>query len=176
MKISSTILSLCLFVSLSTTNAFQPSINLPIRRPYTKLNEYESGDANKWISTDETYEKLDDWETDMKKRTKSFALGIIRLVPELPKTSEGRIVGNQLIRCSTSVGANYRAACRAKSKADFISKLGIVEEEADESCYWLELIIEGKILEEEQAAPLLKEANEITAIIVASRKTAGGSK
>lgn len=68
MKISSTILSLCLFVSLSTTNAFQPSINLPIRRPYTKLNEYESGDANKWISTDETYEKLDDWETDMKKR------------------------------------------------------------------------------------------------------------
>jgi len=115
-------------------------------------------------------------EIDMKKRTKRFALDIIRLVAELPKTTEGRIVGGQLIRCATSVGANYRAACRGKSKADFISKLGIVEEEADESCYWLELIIEGKILPEEQVASLLEEANEITAIIVASRKTAGGSK
>ena len=94
----------------------------------------------------------------------------------MPKTAEGRIVGNQWLRCSTSVGANYRAACRAKSKADFISKLGIVEEETDESCYWLELIIEGEILPEGQVAPLLAEANEITAIIVASRKTAGGSK
>ncbi len=115
-------------------------------------------------------------EIDMKQRTKRFALDIIRLVAQLPKTTEGRIVGGQLIRCATSVGANYRAACRGKSKADFISKLGIVEEEADESCYWLELIIEGKILPEEQVALLLKEANEITAIIVASRKTAGGSK
>ena len=115
-------------------------------------------------------------ETDMKLRTKRFALDVIRLVSKLPKTTEGRVVGNQLIRSGTSVGANYRAACRAKSKADFISKLGTVEEEADESCYWLELIIEGKILPEEQVASLLEEANEITAIIVASRKTAGGSK
>ncbi len=111
----------------------------------------------------------------MKQRTKRFALDILRLVAQLPKTTEGRIVGHQLIRCSTSVGANYRAACRGKSKADFISKLGIVEEEADESCYWLELIIEGSILSKAHADPLLKEANEITAIIVASRKTAGGS-
>ena len=115
-------------------------------------------------------------EADMKLRTKRFALDVIELVSKLPKTTEGRVVGYQLIRSGTSVGANYRAACRAKSKADFISKLGIVEEEADESCYWLELIIEGKILPEEQVASLLEEANEITAIIVASRKTAGGSK
>ena len=112
----------------------------------------------------------------MKRRTKRFALDVIQLVSTLPKTTEGRVVGNQLIRSGTSVGANYRAACRGKSKADFISKLGIVEEEADESCYWLEIIIEGKILVQLEVETLLKEANEITAIIVASRKTAGGSK
>jgi len=115
-------------------------------------------------------------ENEMKTRTKRFALDVIRLVSKLPKTTEGRVVGNQLIRLGTSVGANYRAACRGKSKADFIAKLGIVEEEADESCYWLEIIIEGKILPDEQVQALLKEANEITAIVVASRKTAGGSK
>ena len=115
-------------------------------------------------------------ETDMKLRTKRFALESIRLVATLPKAPEGRVVGNQLIRSGTSVGANYRAACRGKSKADFISKLGTVEEEADESCYWLELIIDGNILPQTEVDPLLKEANEITAIIVASRKTAGGTK
>lgn len=115
-------------------------------------------------------------EKEMKQRTKRFALDIIGLIAELPKSTEGRIIAGQLVRCATSVGANYRAACRAKSKADFISKLGIVEEEADESCYWLEIIIEGEILSIERVTPLLKEANEITAIIVASRKTAGGSK
>ena len=114
-------------------------------------------------------------EIDMKKRTKQFALEVIRLVTELPKTTEGRVVGNQLIRCATSVGANYRAACRGKSKADFIAKLGIVEEEADESCYWLEIIVEGNILTEGKVMALLREANEITAIIVASRKTARSS-
>ncbi len=115
-------------------------------------------------------------ETDMKRRTKRFALDVIQLVSKLPKTTEGRVVGNQLIRSGTSVGANYRAACRGKSKADFIAKLGIAEEEADESCYWMEIIIEGKILAQLEVETLLKEANEITAIIVASRKTAGGSK
>jgi len=115
-------------------------------------------------------------ETDMKLRTKRFALEVIQLVSKLPKTTEGRVVGNQLIRSGTSVGANYRAACRGKSKADFVAKLGIVEEEADESCYWLEIIIDGNILPAEHVQALLKEANEITAIIVASRKTAGGSK
>ena len=112
----------------------------------------------------------------MKLRTKRFALDVIRLTAEIPKTAEGRAVGNQLVRSGTSVGANYRAACRGKSKADFIAKLGIVEEEADESCYWLEIIIEGELLPEERVEALLKEANELTAIIVASRKTAGGSK
>jgi four helix bundle protein len=112
----------------------------------------------------------------MKQRTKRFALEVIRLVATLPKTTEGRTIGSQLVRSGSSVGANYRAACRGKSRADFISKLGIVEEEADESCYWLEILIEGSVLPEEQVASLLKEANEITAIIVASRKTAGGSK
>ena len=115
-------------------------------------------------------------ETDMKTRTKRFALDVIHLIAQLPKTVEARVVRNQLVRSGTSVGANYRAACRGKSKADFVAKLGIVEEEADESCYWLEIIIDGNILAVEQVQALLKEANEITAIIVASRKTAGGSK
>ena len=115
-------------------------------------------------------------EADMKKRTKRFALDLIRLVSELPKSVEGRAIGGQLVGSGTSVGANYRAACRGKSKADFIAKLGIVEEEADESCYWLELLIEGELAEKERAELLLKEANERTAIIVSSRKTAGGVK
>ena len=114
-------------------------------------------------------------EREMKQRTKQFALDVLRLVSELPKTTKGRIIANQLGRSGTSVGANYRAACRAKSKADFIAKLGIVEEEADESCYWLELIGGGEILPTDQVESILNEANEITAIIVASRKTAGGS-
>ena len=112
----------------------------------------------------------------MKLRTKRFALEVIRLVAELPKTVEGRAIGSQLVRSGTSVGANYRAACRGKSKADFVAKLGIVEEEADESCYWLELITEGQLLAEDRVIALLKEANELTAIIVASRKTAGETR
>ncbi len=115
-------------------------------------------------------------EADMKKRTKRFALDIIHLVGELPKTTVGRAIGGQLVRSGTSVGVNYRAACRGKSKADFIAKLGIVEEEADESCYWLELLIEGALAEKQRAELLLKEASELTAIIVASRKTAGSVK
>jgi four helix bundle protein len=115
-------------------------------------------------------------ELDMKKRTKRFALDVIGLIGLLPKTVEGRAIGNQLVRSGTSVGANYRAACRGKSKADFIAKLGIVEEEADESCYWMEIIIEGEILSKDAVTPLLKEAGEITAMIVASRKTAGGER
>lgn len=114
-------------------------------------------------------------ELDMKHRTKQFALDVLQLVSKLPKTAEGRIIANQLGRSGTSVGANYRAACRGKSKADFIAKLGIVEEEADESCYWLELIQDGHILADADVDRLLKEANELTAIVVASRKTAGGS-
>ncbi|HEY6242329.1 MAG TPA: four helix bundle protein [Pyrinomonadaceae bacterium] len=83
---------------------------------------------------------------DFKKRTKQFALRILKLVEALPNTVAGRTIGVQLVRSGTSVGSNYRAACRGRSKAEFIAKLGIVEEEADESAYWLELIIEGALL------------------------------
>ena len=111
-------------------------------------------------------------EDELKQRTKGFALRILQLVEALPKTTAGRTIGNQLVRSGTSVGANYRAACRGRSKADFTAKLGIVIEEADESGYWLELIIEGKLLPQERIAPLLAEANELTAIMVASVHTA----
>lgn len=93
---------------------------------------------------------------DLKKRTKEYALRIIKLVEALPKTTVGRTIGNQLIRCGTSVGANYRAVCRARSTSEFIAKLGIVIEEADESAFWLELIIEKNILKKELVTPILE--------------------
>ena len=111
-------------------------------------------------------------EKDLLQRTKGFALRIIKLVGALPNNVAGRAIRNQLIRSGTSVAANYRAACRGRSKAEFIAKLGIVEEEADESCLWMELIIEAKLMDEKLVAGLLKEANEITAIMVSSRKSA----
>jgi len=115
-----------------------------------------------------------DQET-LKKRTKDFALRIIRLVEALPKTVTGKALASQLIRAGTSVGANYRAACRARSKAEFISKLGIVVEEADETAFWLELIIESRIFPKEKINSLLQESNELVAIFVASRKSASRS-
>ena len=111
-------------------------------------------------------------EKDLKKRTKDFALRVMRLVDALPNTRSGRAIGNQLIRSGTSVGANYRAACRGRSKAEFAAKLGIVEEETDECCYWLELIIESKMIDKDKVQSLLDEANQITALIVASIRTA----
>lgn len=111
-------------------------------------------------------------EIELKKRTKQFGLRVMRLVAALPETSIGRVIGNQLVRSATSVGANYRAACRGRSTAEFIAKLGIVVEEADESGYWLELVIEGELLPKSQVESLLQESNEITAIMVASRKSA----
>jgi len=110
-------------------------------------------------------------ENELLKRTKAFALRVIRLVDALPNTAAGRAIGSQLIRSGMSVSANYRAACRGRSKAEFVAKLGVVEEEADESCHWLELIVESGLMDEKLVAPLLKEANEITAIMVASKKT-----
>jgi four helix bundle protein len=109
---------------------------------------------------------------DLKKRTKKFALRVLKLVAALPNTVQGRTVGGQLVRAGTSVGSNYRAACRGRSKAEFISKLGIVEEEVDESAFWLELIIEGELLKQRLVQPLLDEANELTRIIARSRVTA----
>ncbi len=114
-------------------------------------------------------------ETGLKQRTKQFALRAMKLVGALPETMAGRTIGNQLMRSATSVGANYRSACRGRSKPEFVAKLGIVVEEADECCYWLELIIEGDLLKKALVEPLLAEANEITAIMVASHKTAQSS-
>jgi len=105
-----------------------------------------------------------------------FALRVIRLVESLPKTRTATVIGNQLLDCATSVGANYRAACRGRSKADFISKLGIVEEEADESAYWLEMLVAAKVVKPNAVAELLEEAHELTAIIAASRKTAKNNR
>ena len=98
---------------------------------------------------------------ELKKRTKLFALRILKLVAALPNTLQGRTVGGQLVRAGTSVGANYRAACRAKSSSDMIAKLAIVEEEADESMYWLEVTTEANLLINQITEPLLKEANEL---------------
>ena len=109
---------------------------------------------------------------ELKRRTKAFALRIIRLVESLPNASSARVVGNQLLRSGTSVGANYRAACRARSQADFISKIGVVEEEADESAYWLELLVEAGIFPNDRIKDLLNEANELTAIFTSSGRTA----
>jgi len=111
-------------------------------------------------------------EDELKQRTKQFALKVIKLVGLLPRSIEGQVIGKQIIRSATSVGANYRAVCRSRSKAEFIAKLGIVEEEADETAYWLELIIEGGLLELAYVERLLREANEIVAIMAASRKSA----
>jgi four helix bundle protein len=108
---------------------------------------------------------------ELKIRTKQFALRVMKLVGALPRNVVGRAVGNQLIRCGTSVGANYRATCRARSKAEFAAKLGTVEEEADETCFWLELIIEGTLLPEKRVAALLDEANALTAILTSAVKT-----
>ena len=111
-------------------------------------------------------------DEELKARTKQFALRIIKLVSALPETQAGRAIGNQLVRSGTSVGANYRAACRARSKAEFISKICVVAEEADESAFWLELIIESRLMTEKSVLPLHKEAEELVAIFTASGRTA----
>ena len=109
---------------------------------------------------------------NLKRRTKKFGLDVIQLFEKLPKDEVSRILGRQLLRSGTSVGANYRAASRAKSSADFISKLGTVEEEADESGYWLEMLVDAQKLKPPAAVPLIQEASELTAIAVSSIHTA----
>jgi four helix bundle protein len=113
---------------------------------------------------------------NLKDRTKKFALRVIRLVEALPKGKSADVIGKQLLRSGTSVAANYRAACRAKSSADFIAKMGTVEEEADESIFWMELLIESKLVAKGLLLDLMKEADEILAIIVSSIKTARRKK
>jgi four helix bundle protein len=113
---------------------------------------------------------------EMKRRTRAFALRIIHLVESLPPSRTADVIGKQLIRCGTSVGANYRASCRAKSVADFIAKMGIVEEEADEAIYWIELLIESGLIRRSRVADLLDEADQLVAIVVSSIRTARSRK
>jgi four helix bundle protein len=109
---------------------------------------------------------------ELKARTKKSALEIIKLIEELPNTNVGRTISNQIIRSGKSIAANYRAACRVRSHADFISKINIVEEECDETLFWLEGIVESSLLKKEKLQYLLKEADELTAIFTVSGKTA----
>jgi four helix bundle protein len=113
---------------------------------------------------------------ELKQRTKTLALRVTRLVDALPNTVKDRVIVNQLMRSATSVAANYRAACRARSRAEFIAKTGVVEEEADETAFWLELIVDTNLCGESQAEPLLQEAGELVAIMAASRKSAMGNR
>jgi len=108
---------------------------------------------------------------DLQTRTRKFALRIVQLFRALPKTDEARILGKQLLRSGTSIGANYRAACRARSRAEFVAKLGIVLEEADETAFWLELMRDAEIFPEAKLGEVVQEAKELVAIFVASVRT-----
>jgi four helix bundle protein len=112
---------------------------------------------------------------DPKARTKHFALRVMKLMYGIPRTIQGRAIAKQIIRSATSVAANYRAACRARARAEFIAAIGVIEE-ADESCFWLELIIDSGLLTEDGIRPLLNEAGELVAIMAASRKSAVGNR
>jgi four helix bundle protein len=112
---------------------------------------------------------------ELQSRTKEFALRILKLVDALPRTPAGRSISNQLVRSATSVGANYRAACRARSRAEFAAKLGTVLEEADESLYWLEMIPDGGLMPEAKLSLLLNEADELPAILASGRNSAAAT-
>ncbi len=109
---------------------------------------------------------------DLAERTKQFALRIIRLVASLPKTGVANVIGYQIMKSGTSIGANYREAKRARSQADFIAKIGTCEQEADETLYWLELLSESRVVSPPQLKDLMDEANQLLAIFIASSKTA----
>jgi four helix bundle protein len=111
-------------------------------------------------------------KVELNGRTKKFALRVIRMTEALPRNRTADVLGRQVLRSGTSVGANYRAACRAKSRADFISKMGTVEEECDETSYWMELLVESGQMKQSRLASLMKEADELLRIIVTSSKTA----
>ena len=109
---------------------------------------------------------------DLKKRTRAFALRVIKMCEALPKGRTSDVIGRQLLRSATSVGANYRAACRAKSKADFVAKMGIVEEECDECLYWMELLVDAGLVKQARLSELIREAHELLSITISSIKTA----
>ncbi len=107
----------------------------------------------------------------LRQRTKNLAIRIVRLYRSLPESRDAQVIGTQLLRCGTSVGANYRAVCRARSKPDFISKVGVVLEESDETVFWLELLVETGIVPDSKLKELLQEARELTAIFTATQRT-----
>jgi four helix bundle protein len=109
---------------------------------------------------------------ELQNRTKQFALRVLKLIDVLPRTAAGRAISSQLVRAATSVGANYRSACRARSRAEFAAKLGIAVEEADESLYWLELVRDGKLVPEKSYRLCLRKRDELTAILASGRKSA----
>ena len=113
---------------------------------------------------------------ELQRRTKQFALRVFKLLDALPHTPASRAVASQLVRSPTSVGANYRAACRARSRAEFAAKLGTVLEEADENLYWLELIRDGELMPDSKVSLLLTEADELTAILATGRKSAASNR
>ena len=119
--------------------------------------------------------KLDQAEA-LKLRTKQFAIRIVGVVRSLPRTREGDVIGRQLLRCGTAVAANYRAVCRSRSKAEFISKISIVVEEADETVFWLELLADTSVVPTGKLSLLLKEANELLAVCAASLSTAKSNR
>ena len=109
---------------------------------------------------------------ELRERTKAFAIRIVRMYRSLPRSPDARVLGKQLLRCGTSVAANYRAACRARSRQEWISKIGIVVEEADETIFWLEMLQDCGIVTEKKLAEILKESHELCAIFTAARRTA----
>jgi four helix bundle protein len=119
---------------------------------------------------------MENFKDMFRAKTKELALDVIRFTEALPKTRTADIIARQLVRCGMSTSANYRAASRAKSRADFIAKMGIVEEEADETLHWLELLVESGIVKAEDAKPLFEKANKIVAITVSTIKTARRNK
>lgn len=112
----------------------------------------------------------------LRNRSKQFAIAIVKFCRTLPKSEESRVIGNQLLRCATSVAANYRAVGRSRSRAEFISKIGTVVEESDETVFWLELIVDCGIVSKEKMELLLKEGNELLAIFAASQRTAKANR
>jgi four helix bundle protein len=122
--------------------------------------------------SENSHERLLSLSEQLKNRTKQFAIRIVRLYRALPKTGEAKVIGNQMLRSGTSVASNYRAVCRARSQAEFIAKMGIVVEEADETVFWLELLVETDIMAESKLKSLILEANELLAIFASSRQTA----
>ena len=108
----------------------------------------------------------------LKKRTKDFAIRIVKLYRALPNTGEAKVIGNQFLRSGTAIAANYRASCRARSNAEFIAKIGVVVEEADETVFWLEMLVDCEIFTESKMKDLIQEGNELLAIFAASQTTA----